>query len=40
LALCDFYGPQGPMHKDCIELSGLQSTAVDFAKHGECVPRE
>lgn len=23
----------------CIELSGLQSIAVDFAKHGECVPR-
>lgn len=37
LALCDHFGIQGPMKKECIELSGLQSIAVDFAKHGECV---
>jgi hypothetical protein len=40
LALCDQLGPKGPLHPKCIELSGLQSIAVDFAKHGECVPRE
>jgi len=28
------------MHEDCVELSGLQSIAVDFAKHGECVEKE
>ena len=28
---------QGPKTAECIELSGLLSIAVDFAKHGECV---
>ena len=40
LNLCDFLGPKGPCDPRCIELSGLQSIAVDFAKHGECVPRD
>jgi hypothetical protein len=37
LALCDQMGKNGPLHPLCIELSGLQSIAVDFAKHGESV---
>lgn len=37
LALCDQFGPKGPMRPECIELSQYQSVAVDFAKHGECV---
>lgn len=39
LNLCDFIGRHGPRDPRCIELSGLQSIAVDFAKHGESVPR-
>ena len=38
LALCDQYGRDGPKHPDCLALAHLQSIAVDFAKHGECVP--
>jgi len=34
LALCDQKGREGPMSKECLELSALQSVAVDFAKHG------
>ncbi len=37
LALCDYYGREGPKHEDCLKLSHLASVAVDFAKHGECV---
>ena len=37
-ALADKHGRQGPMHEDCLHLAHLQSVAVDFAKHGECVP--
>ena len=33
-------GVKGPLDPKCIQLSRLQSVAVDFAKHGECVPRE
>lgn len=40
LNMCDFLGPHGPRDPRSIELSGLQSIAVDFAKHGESVPRE
>ena len=40
LALCDLKGRFGPLDPTCIELSGLQSIAVDFAKHGESVPKE
>ena len=39
-ALSDTHGQQGPMHKDCLHLARLQSIAVDFAKHGECVSYE
>ena len=38
LALCDQFGPEGPKRPDCLALAHLQSIAVDFAKHGECVP--
>ena len=38
LALCDQYGHDGPIHPDCLDLAHYQSIAVDFAKHGECVP--
>jgi hypothetical protein len=38
LGLCDYYGRDGPKHPDCIFLANLASIAVDFAKHGECVP--
>ena len=37
LALCDQYGPKGPLADECLTLSHLQAVAVDFAKHGECV---
>ena len=40
LALCDKLGRDGPKSEDCIYLSHLQSIAVDFAKHGECVSKE
>ena len=40
LALSDQFGIKGPLQPECIQLSRLQSVAVDFAKHGECVPRE
>lgn len=40
LNLCDKLGREGPKDKMCTHLAGLQSVAVDFAKHGECVPRE
>jgi len=40
LALCDKLGQFGPKHEDCIFLSHLQSVAVDFAKHGECVSKD
>ena len=39
LALCDQLGIDGPMQEPCLELSALQSVAVDFAKHGECVDK-
>ena len=39
LALCDYYGRDGPKHPDCVQLSHLASIAVDFAKHGECVSK-
>ena len=38
LALCDQRGRDGPKTPDCLQLAHLQSIAVDFAKHGECVP--
>ena len=38
LALCDQYGKEGPKTSNCLQLAHLQSIAVDFAKHGECVP--
>lgn len=37
LALSDQLGKDGPKHPDCLTLAHLQSIAVDFAKHGECV---
>lgn len=40
LALCDQIGKDGPKEKVCQDLSGLQSVAVDFAKHGECVDQK
>ncbi len=39
LALCDQLGRMGPKSEDCLVLSHLQSVAVDFAKHGECVAK-
>ena len=39
LALCDQYGRDGPKQPDCLTLAYYQSVAVDFAKHGECVPQ-
>ena len=39
LALCDQFGRDGPKEPDCLTLAHLQSIAVDFAKHGECVPK-
>ena len=39
LALCDQNGQKGPLTEDCLTLSHLQSVAVDFAKHGECVSK-
>jgi RNA-dependent RNA polymerase len=39
LAYCDLLGRKGPLKDICVRLSGLQAIAVDFAKHGECVPR-
>ena len=40
LAWCDQLGPEGPKDENSIFLSHLQSIAVDFAKHGECVSKE
>ena len=40
LNMCDYIGKHGPKDSRCLELSGLSSIAVDFAKHGESVPRE
>ena len=37
MALADSLGKDGPKHPDCLTLAHLQSIAVDFAKHGECV---
>ncbi|CDW77053.1 rna-directed rna polymerase [Stylonychia lemnae] len=40
LALCDQIGVDGPLRPECEELSAMQAVAVDFAKHGECVPKQ
>ena len=37
LNLADKLGKDGPKHPECLTLAHLQSIAVDFAKHGECV---
>ena len=39
-ALCDQYGREGPKEPNCLTLAHFQSIAVDFAKHGECVPQD
>lgn len=39
MKIADFKGKQGPRNKVVTELSKLASIAVDFAKHGLCVPQ-
>lgn len=40
MKVADFKGKQGPRDKVVTKLSSLAAIAVDFAKHGLCVPQE